>query len=43
MFVIDDAPMHKIENIQQKIKDCGTKISTIPEGLATTVTMPRRS
>ena len=30
---VDDASMHKIENIQQKIKDCGTKISMISGGL----------
>ena len=32
MFEIDDVPMHKIENINQK--KFGTKISMIPEGLA---------
>ena len=33
MLVIDDASVHRIENIRQKIKDCDTKISMIPEGL----------
>ena len=33
MFIIDDASLNKIENIQQKIKDCGTKISMIQGNL----------
>ena len=33
MLVIEDAFMHKIENIQQKFKDCDTKLSLISGGL----------
>ena len=33
MFVIDDAFIHKIKNIKQKIKDNGTKLSIISRGL----------
>ena len=33
ILLINDASMHKFENIQYKTKDCGTKISTIMGGL----------
>ena len=33
MLVIDDASVYKIENIQQKFKNCGKKISLIPGSL----------
>ena len=33
MLVMDDASMHKINNLKDKIKKCKTKISMIPVGL----------
>ena len=33
MLVMDDASMHKLENVRQKIKDCHTEVSMIPAGL----------
>ena len=32
-FVMDDASMHKIDIVKDKIKECKTKISIIPGGL----------
>ena len=34
MLVMDDASMHKIDIVKNKIKECNTKISMIPGGLA---------
>ena len=33
MLVMDDASMHKIDIVKDKIKECKTKISMIPRGL----------
>ena len=33
MLVMDDASMHKIDIVKDKIKECNTKISMIPGGL----------